>query len=55
MGTNATRKNILDLDSTGRDSSTSSGKTLVTNGSVQSTSVLGLFLGLLLTVVNVNY
>ena len=54
-GDECNKEDILDLDTTGRDSSTSSGKTLVTNGSIQSTSVLGLFLGLLLTVVNVNY
>lgn len=46
---------ILDLDTTGHDSGTSSGKTLTTNSSVQSAIVLGLFLVLLLTVVNANY
>jgi len=38
------------LDTAGYDSSKSSGKTLVTSG-----SVLGLFFGLLLAVVSINY
>lgn len=54
-GEECNKGDILDLDATGHDSSKSSGKTPVTSGSVQRTSVLGLFYGLLLAVVSINY
>lgn len=47
-GEECNKENILDTN--GYDSSKSSGKTLVTSG-----SVLGLFFGLLLAVVSINY
>lgn len=54
-GDECNKGDLLDLEITGHDSSKGTGKTPVTSGSVQRTSVLGLFYGLLLAVVSINY